>query len=204
MKLRNVDLTILRIQISDATKETSNTSEEVTVVQEGEANRMQAKNVIVVVVLFGLIMTLGGPVIMASASDVTWSNSGPYVDEIVYNFMQTSDEIVLALMNDEIDMSGRMIDPNHLDTLIADPDIEVDTRLRNGYGHITINCQKYPFNISAFRRAFAFAFDKTRVTNEVLDGLSIEHDSLVPEVNPWCVEDQFTYHYYTDQTEDKN
>ncbi|TET08657.1 MAG: hypothetical protein E3J86_10270, partial [Candidatus Thorarchaeota archaeon] len=46
------------------------------------------------------------------------------------------------------------------------------------------------------RRAFAYAFEKTRVTTEVMDGFSIEHDSLVPRPNGWCVEDEFDWHYY--------
>ncbi|MFW9844424.1 MAG: ABC transporter substrate-binding protein, partial [Candidatus Thorarchaeota archaeon] len=55
-------------------------------------------------------------------------------------------------------------------------------------------------NESILRRAFAYAFDKTEVTTDILDGFSQEHDSLVPFTNGWCVEDQFAYHYYTDQS----
>ncbi|MHA2045366.1 MAG: ABC transporter substrate-binding protein, partial [Candidatus Thorarchaeota archaeon] len=77
--------------------------------------------------------------------------------------------------------------------LDADPDISIFSALRNGYGHITINCRDYPLNISAFRRAFAFAFDKTRVTAEIMDGFSQEHDSLVPYPNSWSIEDDMPY-----------
>jgi len=80
-----------------------------------------------------------------------------------------------------------------------DPDISIHQSIRNGYGHITINCDKYPLNISGLRRAFAFAFNKTRVTQERMDGFSIEHDSLVPLPNGWCAEDEFDWHYYTAQ-----
>ena len=90
MQHRNVDITILRIQSSETLRGASNTSEEVAVVKEGERNQMKARNVIAVAVLFGFLITLGGPVIGASASDVTWSNSGPYVDRIVYNFMDVN------------------------------------------------------------------------------------------------------------------
>ncbi|TFG07853.1 hypothetical protein EU522_00325, partial [Candidatus Thorarchaeota archaeon] len=182
----------------------SNTSDEVTVVNEGERTQMKARNVIAVVVLFGFLMTLGGPVIGASASDVTWSNSGPYVDKIVYKVMYNQDDRIAALQSGEIEMDNSFFDPVHLPTLAANPDIDIFSALRNGYGHITINTRDYPLNISALRRAFAFSFDKTAVTTEVLDGFSQEHDSLGPYVNGWCVEDEFSYHYYTDQAAIRN
>ncbi|MFW9926278.1 MAG: ABC transporter substrate-binding protein, partial [Candidatus Thorarchaeota archaeon] len=161
---------------------------------------MQKRFALVIIVLFGFMMTHGGHTVEVTASEVTWTNTGPYVDSIVYSFMQTSEEMVSALLNNEIYMTGKYIDYEFLDILNADPDIVLDSRVRSGYGHIAINCGKYPLSISAFRRAFAYAFDKTRVTSEIMDGYSIEHDSVVPVVNPWCIEDQFTYHYYTEQT----
>ncbi|MBN2228855.1 MAG: hypothetical protein JW779_04605 [Candidatus Thorarchaeota archaeon] len=126
-------------------------------------------------------------------------NYGPYVDKIVYKVISNQDQRILALQSGEIEMDNSFFDPVHLPTLDADPDIDIFSAIRNGYGHITINCRDYPLNISGLRRAFAFAFDKTRVTAEILDGFSQEHDSLVPYPNGWCVEDQFGYHYYTAQ-----
>ena len=92
-------------------------------------------------------------------------------------------------------MVTSILDPYYFQELSVDPDISIYNGIRNGYGQITINCREYPLNISGLRRAFAFAFNKTKVT-EAWDGFSIEHDSLVPQVNEWCVEDQFDWHYY--------
>lgn len=127
-------------------------------------------------------------------------NIGPYVDKIVYNVIANQDQRILALQAGEIEMDTSIFDPVYLPQLDADPDIDIFSPLRNGYVYITINCDKYPLSISAFRRAFAFAFNKTAVTADVLDGFSQEHDSLVPYANSWCIEDEFSYHYYTDQT----
>ena len=126
-------------------------------------------------------------------------NVGPYVDKIVYRVIANQDQRILALQAGEIEMDNSFFDPVHLPTLDADPDIDIFSALRNGYGHITINTRDYPLNISAFRRAFAYAFDKTRVTAEVLDGFSQEQDSLIPYPNSWCIEDDMPYHYYTAQ-----
>ncbi|TFG98052.1 hypothetical protein E4H12_07100, partial [Candidatus Thorarchaeota archaeon] len=135
----------------------------------------------------------------SSQSESDFLVSGPYVDEVVFRVIANQDQRILALQNGEIEMDNNFFDPVYLTQLVADPDISIHQGVRNGYGHITINCDKYPLNVSGLRRAFAFAFDKTRVTEEYMNGFSIEHDSLVPLPNGWCAEEQFDYHYYTAQ-----
>jgi ABC-type transport system substrate-binding protein len=127
-------------------------------------------------------------------------NTGPYVDNLVFKVISNQEQRILALQAGEIEFDTSFFDPVHLDTLAADPDIDIFSALRNGYGHITINCRDAPLNESVLRRAFAFAFDKTAVTVEIMDGFSQEHDSIVPYPNGWCVEDEFDWHYYTDQS----
>jgi ABC-type transport system substrate-binding protein len=128
-------------------------------------------------------------------------NEGPYVDNLVYRVITNQDQRVLAMQAGEIEMDTSFFDPIHLGPFGEwDPDIDIYSALRNGYGHLTINCRDAPLNESVLRRAFAFAFDKTAVTIDIMDGFSQEHDSLVPYPNGWCIEDQFTSHYYTDQS----
>jgi ABC-type transport system substrate-binding protein len=131
-------------------------------------------------------------------------NTGPYVNDVIYEVISSQDQRILALQAGTVEMDASFFDPVHLPVIDADPDISVYSALRNGYGHLTINCRDYPLNISGLRRAFAFAYDKTRVTSEIMDGFSREHDSIVPYANGWCVEDQFTYHYYTAQVATAN
>jgi len=139
---------------------------------------------------------------LSVAADVPSDLSvGPYVDKLVFKVIANQDQVILALQAGEIEMDNSFFDPVYLETLDQDPDIDIFSALRNGYGHITINTRDYPLNESVLRRAFAFAFDKTAVTVDIMDGFSQEHDSIVPYPNGWCVEDDFTYHYYTDQSE---
>jgi len=129
-------------------------------------------------------------------------NIGPYVDKIVYKVIANQDQRILALQAGEIEMDNSFFDPVYLPQFGVDnPDIDIFSALRNGYGHITINTRDYPLNISGLRRAFAFAFDKTAVTVDIMDGFSQEHDSLVPYVNGWCVEDELEWHYYDDRAD---
>jgi ABC-type transport system substrate-binding protein len=139
------------------------------------------------------------PALIVDAVDVPSDlNVGPYVDRLVFKTIGT--DVVLEMLAGEVDLMTRFVGGEDLPQLEADPDIAIFSALRNGYGHITINCRDYPLNISGFRRAFAYAFDKTRVTVEIQDGFSQEHDSLVPYTCSWCIEDEMPYHYYTAQT----
>ncbi|MHA1963683.1 MAG: ABC transporter substrate-binding protein [Candidatus Thorarchaeota archaeon] len=126
-------------------------------------------------------------------------NIGPHVNRVTFKENSDSNSRILNLRAGTTDIVSAFSNSSVISELEAEPDISVARIPRNGYGHISINCDKYPLNISAFRRAFAYAFDKTRVTAEILNGFSQEHDSVVPYSNSWCIEDDLQYHYYTGQ-----
>ncbi len=164
---------------------------------------MQSKRIVAVLTVCILSVLVISGISDVSAIEFTPNelNAGPYVDKIVYKVIESNEERVLALHAGEIEMDTSNLNPMYMGGLgWPPPEIDFVSVPRNGYGHISINCRDYPLNISAFRRAFAFAFDKTAVRVDIMDGFSQEHDSLVPYPNGWCVEDEFTSHYYTDQT----
>jgi peptide/nickel transport system substrate-binding protein len=132
---------------------------------------------------------------MAQSFDSTFK-SGPFVDKLVFNVISEDDQRVLALMNDEIDLIGDMIDPSFIGSLEAAENIETSATLRNGYGFFTINCAKYPFSITAFRRAIAFAFDKEAISEDIWNGFSVPLDSCIPLINPFSIEGQLPYSYH--------
>jgi ABC-type transport system substrate-binding protein len=134
--------------------------------------------------------------IASSFGFVSATPAGVYVDTLVFSIIAQNDEQVLALLDDDIDLIGNMIDPSFLQALTEAEDIEVVNVLRNGYGYFTINCDRYPLNITAFRRAFSFALDKQAISDEVWHGLSVPQDSVVPQVNPFSIEGQLPYTYY--------
>lgn len=125
-------------------------------------------------------------------------NVGPYIDEIEFDVISNQIDRILALQAGTIEMDTSFFDSSYYDTLNSDPNIAVYEALRNGYGHITINCRDYPLNISALRRAFAYAYDKTSIVTDLFDGFAQVHDSIVPYPNGWCIEDDFPYHYYAE------
>ncbi len=132
----------------------------------------------------------------ATVIDDVSNGFGPYVDKIVYNVIEQDDQQILALQDDDIDLIGSRVDPSYFDELVAAEDIEVATALRNGYGYVTINTAKYPYNLTAFRRALAFALDKQAISEEVFENHSVSQDSCVPQANPFSIEGQLPYTYY--------
>ncbi|MCK5238450.1 MAG: hypothetical protein KAR33_02810 [Candidatus Thorarchaeota archaeon] len=148
--------------------------------------------IVCMISLLLLSMSVHVPAYDFAQSDI----SGPYLEKVVYNVIGQDDAQVLALLDNDIDVIGDMVDPAFLPTLEAAENVEVANVLRNGYGKMVINCAKYPLNITAFRRALAFAVDKEAISDDVWDGLSQPLDSLIPVVNPFSIEGQLPYHYY--------
>jgi ABC-type transport system substrate-binding protein len=119
---------------------------------------------------------------------------GPFISKAVYKVIVGDDQTALALQAGVVDIGSIGYLP--VSTIYADPDIDVLESPRNGYSCITINCDKYPLNNSVFRRAFAFAFDKSKAVDYVYLGHGFPHDSIVPSISRWCAEDLLEYHYY--------
>jgi ABC-type transport system substrate-binding protein len=136
-----------------------------------------------------------GTALPVPASDL---NVGPNVDKVVFKVIVGDDQMILALQGGVVDLHDGFFDPDQYALLDADPNLEVvDDVLRNGYGHIKINCRDSPGNWTAFRRAFHFAYDKTRVETEIFLGLMRKHDSVIVYTNDdFCIEDELDYHYY--------
>jgi len=157
----------------------------------------RAKRALAVSLVMAFMLMAVSPIFSAAQSTVPGGlKNGPYVDTLLFNVITQDDQQVLALQNDDIDLIGDMVDPAFLDTLTEAEDIDVESVLRNGYGYVVINTAKYPFNITDFRRALAFALDKEYISDVVWDGLSSPQDSCVAQVNPFSIEGLLPYTYY--------
>ncbi|MFO7835406.1 MAG: ABC transporter substrate-binding protein [Candidatus Thorarchaeota archaeon] len=154
------------------------------------------KRIFAVFLVAAFLFMAASPLFAKAQDDLGHTKTGPFVEKIVYDVISQEDQAVLALQDGSIDLIGDMVDPSFLQELDEAEDIQTESVLRNGYGYITINCAKYPFNITAFRRALNFAVDKQAISADVWDGLSEPQDSCVPKVNPFSVEEDLNYHYY--------
>ncbi|MHA2115758.1 MAG: ABC transporter substrate-binding protein [Candidatus Thorarchaeota archaeon] len=158
---------------------------------------------LIVVFLFCVLFTFTSVHdVSAEPSELKFDDtiSGPYVNKVLYKIITGENNQVQALLNNEIDILDGPIGVGYLPTLDADPNISLSSTLRNGYGHITINCRDAPLNWTALRRAFALAYNKTKVQSDIFQNYSRLQDSLVPYTNDlFCVEDELPHNYYTSE-----
>ncbi|MHA1780442.1 MAG: ABC transporter substrate-binding protein [Candidatus Thorarchaeota archaeon] len=152
---------------------------------------------IVIILVGALILTVSTPILSVSQTiDQEQQKTGPFIDKLVYYVIESDAEQMRALQNNEIDIIGGDVDPTYASNWHESDDIEITETPYNAYGYITINTGKYPFNITAYRRALAFALDKEKISEEVWDGLAQPLDSIVPEMNPFSAENVLEDHYY--------
>lgn len=141
------------------------------------------------------------PAFVAAQTLPGHKKSGPYINKIVFDVITQEDQRVIAIQDGSIDLIDDQLDPSFLETLVEAEDIEVFHKPRMGYGYVEINCAKYPLNITALRRAIAFALDKEAISDDVWDGLSQPLDSCVPNNHVYTIEGQLPYTYYEENAD---
>ncbi|MHA1933658.1 MAG: ABC transporter substrate-binding protein [Candidatus Thorarchaeota archaeon] len=162
-----------------------------------ELNKYTTKRILGVSLAVAFVMMALSPALaQAQTTDLGHLKTGPFLDRIVFDVIEDETQQIISLQSNEIDIIDQQLDPLYLEALEEYEEIEVAQVLRNGYGYIEINCAKYPLNITALRRAISFATDKTRISDDVWDGLSDAQDSVVPKTNPYSIEGQLGYTYY--------
>ncbi len=132
-----------------------------------------------------------------SAQASYMNRTGAYVDRIVYRVIPSYDDQILALMDGDVDLIDIQLDNADVGMLLETEGISLSSTLWNGYGYVSINTERYPYNITAFRRALAFALDKNAIVREVWDGFAEPLDCCVPMASPFCAESKLAYHYYS-------
>lgn len=110
-----------------------------------------------------------------------WSPIGPYVDKAVFHVITGQDIQIAALLAGDIDHLTETLEPNYFDIGPVDPAINVTYTPRLGFGHMSINCDRYPYSIPAFRRALAYAVDKEEVARIMWGGLGFGSDNPILE-----------------------
>jgi peptide/nickel transport system substrate-binding protein len=150
---------------------------------------------VVALFLIGILIIVPSVSVLSSGIQ-NGEGIGPNVDGLVFTVISHDATQVLALQNDEIDMIAEYLDAEQYSALSTSEDIAIAQTLGNGYGLVTINTAKYPLNITAFRRAIAFAVDKERISQYAFMNLSEPLDSCVPRINPFSAEDVLADRFY--------
>lgn len=141
------------------------------------------------------MLSLNSAVILAG-TPIGDIHRGPFVDKVEFRVIENQMQQVEALLDGRIDIIGNNLESVFGRELSANDDIEAEQIFLGRLDYLVINCQKYPYNITAFRKAVALAMDKRRVCEEAWEGFAIPHDSVIPYTNSWSIENETENSYY--------
>ena len=146
---------------------------------------------------------------VAFSGDVSWEvgdttgevlaqwTDGPYAGDAIYSVYDTQDAAVLALRDGEVDF---LLNPLGLQrglqsTVLEAGDLDVIANSSNGFRYLAFNTRRFPGSDVAFRQAIACMIDKEFMATNVLQGVAIPLNSMVPpgnafwanpELDAWC------------------
>ncbi|MFX0206032.1 MAG: ABC transporter substrate-binding protein [Candidatus Hodarchaeota archaeon] len=156
----------------------------------------------VVVLLAIMSLSNVGAVTAQATTDkwlTDWRPYGAYLDEIEFVVFTEGETALamLALEEGDVDAYDERVLQDYLVPLVNNPDIQVTFTPSVRYRAITLNCDRFPTNITAFRRAIAFGFDKYRANTECIGGIGQPQDSYIPLISTeWSVEAALPVHFY--------
>ncbi|MFX1577419.1 MAG: ABC transporter substrate-binding protein [Promethearchaeota archaeon] len=123
---------------------------------------------------------------------------GSYIDQLHWEVYSPdySYPALIALTEGELDGYDGILPYDSVAELLTYPGIEVTEAPSLTYYQLVFNTKRFPTNISAYRRALAYAFDKHWVTWPSLSN-GLPMDGAIPIGNlRYCCESLFAEHYY--------
>jgi ABC-type transport system substrate-binding protein len=124
---------------------------------------------------------------------------GGYLDKFIWSVYAGNPEAAfLALRQGTIDGYDDRVFASDLPSLLSTYGITVTVMPGLIYRQFSLNCGRFPTNITGWRRALAYATDKFRIADESTGGFATPMDGCIPTpVGLYCQESSMTEHYYT-------
>ncbi|MEM2203457.1 MAG: ABC transporter substrate-binding protein [Sulfolobales archaeon] len=97
----------------------------------------------------------------------------PCIDQLVMSFIGDASVALLALEKGDIQTYSGFITPEVVPRLLSNPSIAIHVYTSDFYYHWGLNNKKWPFNITLFRKALAYAVDYDAIINTVLMGYGV-------------------------------
>jgi ABC-type transport system substrate-binding protein len=121
------------------------------------------------------------------------------VDRITFIVYPSEDiaQALLSLQSGAIYSYDERIPYQSVPELEANPAIEVTSELGKIYRQFTLNCARFPTNITGYRRALAHSLNKYAVVANARGGFAQVMDNPIPlAFDFWTYENQMTSHFY--------
>ncbi|MHA1908173.1 MAG: ABC transporter substrate-binding protein [Candidatus Thorarchaeota archaeon] len=158
------------------------------------------KFLVTAITLYFMMSMCSVPTTVAQSVTLEDEWLGPYIDTIRYVYNNGSDfwgnwvSQIQSLLDGDIDvMTTQAHEPSDIEALRTAENVELVKFWRSAAYDASINCDVWPLNISAFRKAFHLAIDKNAIC--AIQGLR-PHDSPLISPFPFSIESEMEHHYY--------
>ena len=132
---------------------------------------------------------------------------GGYVDRLIFIVYPIEDmsSAFWALQAGTVNSYDEQIPYQEVPELAAHTAIEVTSEPGTRYRQFTLNCARFPTNITGYRKALAYALDKPAVVENSRGGFAQVMDNPIPlAFEFWSYEDQMTSHFYAEDIASAN
>jgi ABC-type transport system substrate-binding protein len=139
------------------------------------------------------------PSVNASVPSSIGSLEGPYFKEIRFKIYATSEAEVAGLLAGDVDVVD-FFEAEQIPDIqpgLASGTLNYTQSAEQGMWVFSLQCERYPLNITDFRRALAHLVDKDKYVREGLQGLGYRIDTFLgsPGYGPWSGTDYTTYEF---------
>jgi ABC-type transport system substrate-binding protein len=160
----------------------------------------------VIVFIILAVTQLGFPLSSQPSPTKTWTYPdgydphGGYLDRVTFVIYPPEDEQLglQALQAGLIYAWDERVPIDNIAELEATPGVEVTSEPGDMYRMFCLNCDRFPTNITGYRRAIAYALDKRAVVLNSTGGLGYVQDCALPiALGNWSYEGELTETYYS-------
>lgn len=129
---------------------------------------------------------------LTAAADLS---KGPQADELYFIIITDNEAQLRALQLGEVHVYPGLVTPETIDTLVADPNIELTFDLGFHMFYTALNMRKSPLDDVVVRQALAHLVDRDRIINTLFSGYMLPLEAVVPPSSPFHYEDSKHYEY---------
>ncbi|MHA2427668.1 MAG: ABC transporter substrate-binding protein [Candidatus Hermodarchaeia archaeon] len=159
---------------------------------------------VILITLIGTMSLYSPETTLTSRADWTYPDGydphGGYLDKVTFVVYPREDEQLglQALQANIIYAWDERVPADNIAELETTAGVEVTTEPGDMYRMFCLNCNKFPTNITGYRRAMAYALDKGAVIQNSTGGLAFFQDCAIPiTLGNWTYETQLSHTYYT-------
>jgi ABC-type transport system substrate-binding protein len=159
---------------------------------------------LILICLIGATCLFAPDTTVTSRADWTYPDCydphGGYLDRVIFVVYPPEDEQLglQALQANIIYAWDERVPADNIAELENTPGVEVTTEPGDMYRMFCLNSNRFPTNITEYRRAIAFALDKGAVVQASTGGLAFLQDCAIPlALGNWTYESQLVETYYS-------